>query len=129
MSARNPKELDVLFEKALNAGDLDGLLALYEPNAAFTSQPGRVVQGTAAIREAIAGFLSLKPSMALETKVLAEAGGIALLTSRWRLTGTGPDGAAVELTGDERGSSATAGGRILAVRGRHAVRARVVGSK
>jgi uncharacterized protein (TIGR02246 family) len=99
MSARNPKELDVLFETALNAGDLDGLLALYEPHAAFTSQPGQVVTGTAAIREAIAGFLSLKPSMALETKVLAETGGIALLTSRWRLTGTGPDGAAVELTG------------------------------
>jgi uncharacterized protein (TIGR02246 family) len=99
MSARNPKELDVLFEKALNAGDLEGLLALYEPNAAFTSQPGQVAKGTAAIREAIAGFLSLKPSMALETKVLAETAGIALLTSRWRLTGTRPDGAAVELTG------------------------------
>src|SRR5215204_6594140 len=99
MSARNPKELDVLFQKALNAGDLDGLLALYEPNATFTSQPGQVEKGTAAIREAIAGFLSLKPVISLETKVLGEGAGIALMTSRWRLTGTGPDGAAVELTG------------------------------
>jgi uncharacterized protein (TIGR02246 family) len=100
MSAQNPKALDVLFEQALNAGDPDALLALYEPNASFTSQPGHTVNGAAAIREAIAGFLSLKPTIALDTKVLGEADGIALMTSRWRLRGTGPDGAAVELTGD-----------------------------
>jgi uncharacterized protein (TIGR02246 family) len=100
MPARNPKELDTLFEQTLNAGDLDGLLALYEPNASFTAQPGQVVTGTAAIREAIAGFLSLKPSITLDTRVLGESPGIALMTSRWRLTGTGPDGAPVELTGE-----------------------------
>jgi uncharacterized protein (TIGR02246 family) len=100
MPARKPKELDTLFEQALNAGDLDGLLALYEPNASFTAQPGQVVTGTAAIREAIAGFLSLKPSITLDTRVLGESHGIALMTSRWRLTGKGPDGAAVELTGE-----------------------------
>jgi uncharacterized protein (TIGR02246 family) len=100
MSAQNPKALDVLFEQALNAGDLDALLALYEPNASFTPQPGQSVNGTAAIREAIAGFLSLKPTITLDTRVLGEADGIALMTSRWRLRGTGPDGAAVELAGD-----------------------------
>ena len=55
--------------------------------------------GTAAIREAIANFLVLKPTISLDTKVLGEAGGIALMTSRWRLTGAGPDGAPVELAG------------------------------
>ncbi len=99
MAAHSPKELDVLFEQALNAGSLEALLLLYEPNASFTAAPGTVVTGTAAIREAIANFLVLKPTISLDTKVLGEAGGIALMTSRWRLTGAGPDGAPVELAG------------------------------
>ena len=100
MSARHPKELDLLFEKAMNAGDLEGLLALYEPKASFTTQRGQVVTGTAAIRETLAGFLSMKPMISLDTRVLGEADDIALMTAHWRLTGTGPDGSPVELTGN-----------------------------
>ena len=33
MAARTPDEIDRLFAQALNAGDLDGLVALYEPQA------------------------------------------------------------------------------------------------
>jgi hypothetical protein len=41
MPAHTPEELDRLFEDALNAGNVEGLLDLYEPHAAFTAQPGR----------------------------------------------------------------------------------------
>ena len=100
MRARHPKQLDELFARALNAGDLEALLALYEPKASFTPQPGQPVTGTAAIREALAGFLSLKPVISIDTTLLGEADDIALMTSRWRLTGTGPDGSPVELAGN-----------------------------
>ena len=33
--------------------DVDGLLELYEPEAAFVPQPGQVLTGIAAIREAL----------------------------------------------------------------------------
>lgn len=100
MPARSPQEIDALFEKELNAGSLEGLLALYEPDATFTVEPGKIVSGTAGIREALAGFLALKPSISLKPKVLGNAGDVALVSSAWVLKGTGPDGKPLELTGN-----------------------------
>jgi uncharacterized protein (TIGR02246 family) len=100
MSARNPEDLDTLFARELNAGNLDGLAALYEANATFTVEPGKVVAGTSAIREALAGFLSLKPKIAMTTRILGNTGDVAMMTSAWQLTGTGPDGAALDLKGE-----------------------------
>ena len=99
MPAHKPEELDVLFEKALNAGDIDALMKLYEPTASVTPQPGQVVSGTKAVREALSGFLAMKPRMTLDSRTLAEAGGIALTTSKWVLEGTGPDGKPVKMEG------------------------------
>jgi len=100
MAARSPEEIDRIFERELNAGNLDGLVALYEPTAAFTVEPGKVVTGTAAIREAVAGFLALKPNISLSPRVLADTGDIAMVSSKWKLKGTAPDGSAVDLTGE-----------------------------
>jgi ketosteroid isomerase-like protein len=100
MAARSPEEIDQLFERELNAANLDGLLALYEPGAAFTVEPGKVVTGTAAVREALAGFLNLKPKMTLTPRVLANVGDIAMVSSKWALKGTAADGTAVDLAGD-----------------------------
>jgi uncharacterized protein (TIGR02246 family) len=100
MAARSPEEIDRVFERELNAANLEGLLALYEPSATFTVEPGKVVAGTAAIKEALAGFLALKPRIALSPRVLGNAGDIALISSKWTLKGTAPDGAAVDLSGE-----------------------------
>lgn len=99
MAAHKPEELDVLFTKAVNAGDIEAVMKLYEPAASFTEQPGHVVSGTKAIREALGGFLATKPRMTLEARTLAEAGGIALTTSKWVLEGTGPDGKPMKVEG------------------------------
>src|SRR5262245_35036076 len=99
MPAHTPEELDVLFVKALNVGDIEAIMKLYEPAAALTSQPGQVVSGTKAVREALSGFLATKPRMTLEARTLAEAGGIALTTSKWVLEGTGPDGKPMKMEG------------------------------
>jgi ketosteroid isomerase-like protein len=100
VAARSPEEIDRIFERELNAGNLDGLVALYEPTAAFTVEPGKVVTGTAAIREAVAGFLALKPNISLSPRVLANTGEIAMVSSNWRLKGSAPDGSAVDLAGE-----------------------------
>ena len=63
MNATTPDEVDTLFAKALNAGDLDALTSLYEPDASLMPAPGNVVVGKVAIRGALAGFLAAKPSM------------------------------------------------------------------
>ena len=100
MAARRPEELDRLFAQALNAGNLDALLALYEPNAALAPQPGQVVAGTQSIREALQAFIAMKPTLTmLETKTIMQTGEIALTSSKWHLTGTGPDGSPVTMDG------------------------------
>ena len=99
MPARNPAEVDALFAAALNAGDLDALVALYEPGAALMPSPGTVVNGTAAIREALAGFLAAKPSMSLSAQTLAQAGDVALVSAAWQLSLIGPDGKPATMSG------------------------------
>ena len=63
------------------------------------AQPGQIVEGHAAIREALNGFLAMKPTLIPEKKTLVAAGDIALSVVRWTLNGTGPDGAPVRMDG------------------------------
>ena len=99
MPARNPEELDRLFATAMNAGDLDALVALYEPEAIIMPTPGQTAVGTTAIREALSAFVAMKPAVTLAARALAQAGDIALTSARWELAGTGPDGAPVRMAG------------------------------
>lgn len=99
MPAQSPEELDQLFEKALNAGDLDALVALYEPQAVFVSEPGQTVTGTAAIREVLNAFVSLKPKITVDVQTLGQLDNIALTSAKWEMAGTGPDGQPVEMRG------------------------------
>ncbi|HEV8500818.1 MAG TPA: SgcJ/EcaC family oxidoreductase [Casimicrobiaceae bacterium] len=99
MPARTPEDLDRLFAQALNAGDLDALVALYEPHASLTPTPGRTVTGTAAIREALAGFVGMRPTMKIEARVVSHADDLALVTASWSLAMHGPDGQPQAMTG------------------------------
>ena len=98
MAERAPVETHVLFQKAFNAGDLSGLMALYEPDAVLIPQPGaQPVRGTQAIRAALEGFLALKGKVELQTRHVVQHGDIALLRSAWRLKGSS-DGKPVEMS-------------------------------
>jgi uncharacterized protein (TIGR02246 family) len=97
--ARRPEDLHALLATCFNAGDLEGLLDLYEPDATLVSSPGHAVTGTGALRDALAGFLALKPRETfVETVGVVLTDGCALTRSRWGLKGTDPlDGATVTL--------------------------------
>ncbi len=99
MAARKPEDCDYLLTEAINAGDIEAAVALYEPNASFVAQPGQVVTGRAAIREVMQGFVALKPKLTIEANAV-QSGDVALLRSKWSLTGTGPDGKPVEMSGN-----------------------------
>ena len=92
MAARNPQELHKLFVQAFNDRDLDGLEELYETEAKLALEDGTVVEGRPAIREVFKGFLALNATMALETSYATQVGNIALLSSKWRLSGKSDDG-------------------------------------
>jgi uncharacterized protein (TIGR02246 family) len=88
------------FSACLNAGDLDGALALYLPEAVFRPAPDQdAISGREAIGEALRALFTLEPTIAGEVQRVHEAGDTALVTNRWRLAGTDPTGAAVEMSG------------------------------
>jgi|SRR6185369_2895455 len=99
MPAIRPEEIDHLFAKAFSAGDLEALVALYEPDAALVPKAGQVVIGRDAIREALQGFLTLCGEFRLEVKSVVETGDLALVRSDWSLAGTAPGGCLVDLSG------------------------------
>ena len=92
MVARTPDEVDTLFAKALNSGDLDALMSLYEPEASLMPSPGTVAVGKPAIRSALAAFIAGKPTITLSAQTLSQTGDLALVTAKWTLSMTGPDG-------------------------------------
>jgi uncharacterized protein (TIGR02246 family) len=98
MPATEPEQLHRLFEQAFNAGDLDALMALYEPDAALIPQPGVLTEGTDGIREALQWFLDRRGQIGLDTKLVVRVGDLAFLANRWSLTGgTMPDGSPARL--------------------------------
>jgi uncharacterized protein (TIGR02246 family) len=100
MPARSPEELDRLFATAMNSGNLEAVLALYEPGASMASAPGRMVTGAAAIRRVVAGHLAGKPKFTVTPKLVAQSGDIALVATKWTVTGQGADGKPMHLTGE-----------------------------
>jgi uncharacterized protein (TIGR02246 family) len=98
MPATTPEQIHRLFEEAFNAGDLEALMALYEPDASLVPQPGAVAEGTDAIRESLRWFLDRGGRITLDTKLVLRVGDLAYLSNRWSLTGaTMPDGSPAEL--------------------------------
>ncbi len=99
MSAKTPIEAHELYEKKMNAGDLDGLVDLFSDDAKIVPQPGAdPISGTQAIREFKMGFFALNPTISMKTLFVVEHGDIALLRSQWHFTGTAEDGSAVDMT-------------------------------
>jgi uncharacterized protein (TIGR02246 family) len=85
------------FFDAFNRGDLDAIMALYEPNATMVPQPGEAAEGLVAIRKALSRFLTMKPNLTMEKKSLVVAGDIALLIVKATLLGKGSNGAPVRM--------------------------------
>ena len=99
MPARTPEETYTVFAQYFSAGDMEALMSLYEPEATMVPQPGVVVSGHAAIRNALGAFLAVKGEFNLQPARAFQSHDIALLFSKWTLKGTDPNGNAVELGG------------------------------
>ena len=99
MTAPTPADVDRLFGEAISRGDVEAALACYEEGASLVPQPGQIVTGAAALREAVGGFAALKGTLDIRVEEVVEAGDLALLRSRWTLRGTGPDGQPLEMAG------------------------------
>jgi uncharacterized protein (TIGR02246 family) len=91
-----PEQIHRSFEEAFNRHDLDGLCALYEPEAVLVTRP---VHGLAAIRELYRGVFATRPSIVLHTLAANRMGELAMLHGKWLSTGTRSDGTEIRREG------------------------------
>jgi uncharacterized protein (TIGR02246 family) len=96
MLPHNPAEWPGLFERYLNAGDLEAVVALYEPTASFVPKSGDTVVGRDGIRVMLSELIDRNASLRGNVVKVVTAGDIAVLYTDWRGTMHGPSGEGVE---------------------------------
>lgn len=99
MGVNAPQDLHKAFEDAFNSGNVDAVIALYEPDASLVPQPGTVTKGRQSVRQALQQFLALKGTMRIETIYVMEQGGVVLTRGQWHLKSKDGQGNPIELSG------------------------------
>lgn len=85
--ATEPNDLGRFFIERGNAGDVDGLVALYEPDAVLAFPPGNLATGHAEIRKVYEQFVAAAPVLAPGRQHEALVGGDLALTVSTLTTG------------------------------------------
>lgn len=98
MAVRTPEAMNQAFADAYNSGQIDQLMALYEPDAVFAPQPGARARGSAQIRSALEGLLSLGGKLISINRYCMQSDEIAMLQGEWSLSTTTPDGQPLALS-------------------------------
>jgi enoyl-CoA hydratase len=99
MPSYDPEELAHLFAERASAGDLEGLLALYEKDATFVGPDGEQAGGEDTIRERLRELLAAAPHVTpTGDRQLVLSGDIALMSAGWQMR-LGRDDSAPEVEG------------------------------
>ncbi|MCI0612041.1 nuclear transport factor 2 family protein [bacterium] len=86
--ARDPQDLERLLVTHQRAGDVDGMVALYEPDAVIDCGDGQIVQGREAIREFFAELVAIGRKFDFGNQRPAIISGDLALTSTHSLDGS-----------------------------------------
>lgn len=82
-SASNPNELEQLFVSRANAGDIDGLVSLYECGAVLRSADGELIAGRDGLKRFFSDLLAERPVLSRSKQFAAlSTGDLALTASR-----------------------------------------------
>ncbi len=79
MSPDKPEDWPHLFEQHLNAGDLEAVVALYEPDARFVARSSAIVVGRDRIRPVLAALIGTKTRLQSRVIKAVTVGDVALL--------------------------------------------------
>jgi uncharacterized protein (TIGR02246 family) len=96
--ASNPEDCDRMLLAALESGDIEMSVALYEPSAVLFSKSGRLMNGHEEIRNNNELLIALKPTFSIEFIKTAISGDGTIATNRMkaRMTGTNAEGKKIE---------------------------------
>ena len=94
-----PEEVLNSVVEGINTGNLDSLMMLYETDACFASQPGgQLAKSPETIRQSLRSFIDVKNGkLDLKVKRVLQTNDLALVTTEWSFSGTGPDGKLVKM--------------------------------
>ncbi len=81
--AEEPEDLGRLFLERANRGDVEGIVALYEPDAVLATPDGRTGTGHPAIRQFYERLLEIRPSFTGEVRPALCVGNVALTSTRF----------------------------------------------
>jgi uncharacterized protein (TIGR02246 family) len=98
MRAQTPEQVHLTWLDAINAGDIEAVLQLYEAESAIVNPDGELIGGLDAVREVTAGLLALEPHFELRVARVLQCGDVALLLSPWTMAGKA-DGSPLTLHG------------------------------
>ena len=88
--AKEPEDLGRFFVERANAADVEGLVALYEPDAVMATGSG-LARGREQIRQALSQFLAGRPVLTGQSQPALRNGELALTSTRF------PGGATAEI--------------------------------
>jgi uncharacterized protein (TIGR02246 family) len=74
------------FHQRLNGGDIEAILAFYEDDATLVIEPGTVVTGRDAIRQALLAYAPMKPKFIPQNVDFFVTGDIALVMGQWHMS-------------------------------------------
>ena len=79
MLPKKPEDWPRVFEQHLNAGDLDAVTTLYEPEARFVTKSGETLIGRDRIRKVLSGMIEAKARLHSRVVKAVTVGDIAQL--------------------------------------------------
>ncbi|MBI3561127.1 MAG: nuclear transport factor 2 family protein [Gammaproteobacteria bacterium] len=99
MKITDPKNLNAHYNALFRAGDLEGLVGLYESSAILCPAPGRQLHGHEQIREQMRALLTLQGELVATQLSCVQHDGLAMLHATWSFKGTDKAGNAVDIGG------------------------------
>jgi uncharacterized protein (TIGR02246 family) len=92
-----PEDWPRVFTQHLNAGDLDAVVELYEPDARFVTQSGDTIVGRDKIHDVLAGVVKAKTRLDSRVIRTVTVGDIATLYTDFEGTSVGASGKASDV--------------------------------
>jgi ketosteroid isomerase-like protein len=91
-----PEDLYPALSEAYNAGDLEAVLSLYDPKAAYVIKPGRVTESPAELRAALQHVVALRGRLAVNPQSFTRSDDLVLVLGKFTLSGSRGDGTPFE---------------------------------
>ena len=98
MVVTRPEDIYPALVEGYNSGDLEAVVSLYDPKAAFVIKPGRVTKSPAELRGAMQHLVALRGRLSVNPRTFIRSDDLVLVLGTFTLCGRRGDGTPFERT-------------------------------